>query len=69
MAADISDLDYFVLFAQDFPDGNIRRSAFLEMAMMAVLPELAIIGPVCLNRAGKSHLRQQQLKYLINAPG
>jgi len=50
MAADISDLDYFVLFAQDSPDGDIGGPASLEMAMIAVLPELAIIGPFSLNR-------------------
>jgi hypothetical protein len=50
MASDISNLDYSVLFAQHPPDGDIGGPASLEMAMIAVLPELAIIGPIRLNR-------------------
>jgi len=50
MAADIGNLDYFVLFAQDPPDSNIGWPASLEMAMMAILPELAVIWPISLNR-------------------
>ena len=37
--------------------------------MMAVLPELAIMRPVSLNRAREPHLSQQELKGLINALG
>jgi hypothetical protein len=50
MAADISNLDYLVLFAQNSPDGDISGPASLEVAMITVLPELAIIGPISLNR-------------------
>jgi len=50
MASDISNLDYSVMFAQDPPDGDIGGPASLEMAMMAVLPEFAVIGPTGLNR-------------------
>jgi hypothetical protein len=50
MAADICNLDHFIRFAQDLPDGDIGRPASLEMAMVAVLPEFAIIGPIRLNR-------------------
>jgi hypothetical protein len=50
MAPDISNLDCSVLFAQDPPDSDISGPASLEMAMIAILPELAIIGPFSLNR-------------------
>jgi hypothetical protein len=50
MASDISNLDYFVLFAQDPPDGDIGGPTSLEMAMITVLPDFAIIGPIRLNR-------------------
>jgi hypothetical protein len=50
MAADIGNLDYVVLLAQDPPDGDIGRPTSLEMAMIAVLREFAIIGPIRLNR-------------------
>jgi hypothetical protein len=56
MATDISNLYHLVFFAQDFPDGDISGPAPLEMAMIAILPELAVIGPVNLNRAGKPDL-------------
>jgi hypothetical protein len=50
MAADIGNLDYFFPFAYNSPDGDISGPASLEMAMIAVLPEFAIIGPISLNR-------------------
>jgi hypothetical protein len=69
MTSDISNLNHFFFFAQDPPDGDISGPASLEMAMIAVLPKLAKIGPVSLNRAGKLQFSKQQLKSLINAPG
>jgi hypothetical protein len=50
MATDISNLYHFWSFAQDPPDGDMGGPASLKMAMIAVLPELAIIGPIGLNR-------------------
>jgi hypothetical protein len=69
MAADISNLYHFVLLAQDSPDRHIGGPASPEVAMMAVLPELAIMRPVSLNRAGELHLSRQELKGLINTSG
>jgi hypothetical protein len=50
MAADISNLDYFVLYTHDSPDCDIGGSASLEMTMITIVPELAIIGPLSLDR-------------------
>src|SRR5665811_378089 len=69
MASDISNLYQPVLLAQDPPNRYIGGPASLEVAMMAVLPELAIMRPVSLNRAREPHLSQQELKGLINALG
>jgi len=56
MASDISNLYHLIFLVQDSPDRHIGGAASLEVAMMAVLPELAIIRPVSLNRAGEPHL-------------
>jgi hypothetical protein len=69
MATDINNLYYLFFFAQDPPDRHISRPASPEVAMMAVLPELAIMRPVRLNRAGELHLSKQKLKGFINALG
>jgi hypothetical protein len=69
MASDISNLYHLIFLAQDSPDRHIGGAASLEVAMMAVLPELAIMRPVRLNRADEPHLSQQELKDLINALG
>jgi hypothetical protein len=69
MASDIRNLYYPIFLAQDSPDGHIGGPASLEMAMMAVFPELAIMRPVSLNRAGEPQFSQQELKDLINALG
>jgi hypothetical protein len=69
MASDITDLYHLILLAQDSPNRHIGGAASLEVAMMAVIPELAIMRPVRLDRAGKPHFSQQELKGLINALG
>jgi hypothetical protein len=69
MATDISNLYQSVFLAQDPPNRYIGGPASLEVAMMAVLQELAIIRPVSLNRAREPHLSQQELKDFSNALG
>jgi hypothetical protein len=69
MASDISNLYHLIFLAQDSPNRHISGPASPEVAMMAVLPELAIMRPVSLNRAAKLHLSQQELKGLINTSG
>jgi hypothetical protein len=56
MTPDISNLDQPVCFAQYSPDSYIGRSASPEVAMIAVIPKFAVIGPVSLNRTGELHL-------------
>jgi len=43
MGTDISNLYHLLFFAQNHPDCHIGRPASLKVAMMAVLPKLAII--------------------------
>jgi hypothetical protein len=69
MATDISNLHHLSFFTQDSPDSHISGLAPLEVAMIAVLPQLAIIGPVLLYRPGEPKLSQQELKDLINTLG
>jgi hypothetical protein len=56
MGADITNLYHLLFVAQHSPNRHIGGSAFLKVAMMAVLPEFSIIGPVGLNRSGELHL-------------
>jgi hypothetical protein len=69
MATDISNLYHLVFLAQNSPNRHISGSAFLEVTMVAVLPEFAIMRPLSLNRTGEVHLSQQELKDLINPFG
>jgi hypothetical protein len=69
MASDISNLYHLIFLAQNPPDRHIGGAASLEVAMMAVLPELTIMRPVRLNRAGEPDFSQQELKDFINALG
>jgi hypothetical protein len=69
MATDIRNLDYFILLTQLSPDCHIGGPAPLEVAMMAVLPEFAIMRPLSLNRARELHLSQQELKDFIYTNG
>jgi hypothetical protein len=69
MASDISNLYQPIFTAQDLPNRCIGRPASLEVAMMAVLPEFAIMRPVSLNRARELHLSQQELKDFIYTIG
>jgi hypothetical protein len=69
MASDISNLYHLFFLAQGPPDGHIGGVASLEVAMMAVIPELAIMRPVRLNRTGEPHFSQQELKGFIYTSG
>jgi hypothetical protein len=69
MASDISNLYQPIFIAQDLPNRYIGRPASLEVAMMAVLPEFAIMRPVSLNRTRELHLSQQELKDFIYTSG
>jgi hypothetical protein len=69
MATDISNLYHLIFLAQGPPDCHIGRVTSLEVAMMAVIPELAIMRPVRLNRTGEPYFSQQELKGLINTFG
>jgi hypothetical protein len=69
MATDISNLDYLIFLAHDSLDCHIGGPASLEVAMMAVLPELTIMRPLGLNRTRELHLSQQELKDFINPLG
>jgi hypothetical protein len=66
MATDISNLHHLRFFTQDSPYSHIGGLAPLEVAMIAVLPELAIMRPVFLYRPGEPKLSQQELKDLFN---
>jgi len=69
MATDISNLDHLILLTQYSPDCHISGPASLEVAMMAVLPEFAIMRPFNLNWARELHLSQQELKDFIYTSG
>jgi hypothetical protein len=69
MATDISNLDHLILLTQHSPDCHTGGPASLEVAVRAVLPEVAIMRPFSLNRARELDLSQQELKDFIYTNG
>jgi hypothetical protein len=69
MCPDIGYLNLMGLSIRDHPHGHIRGAAFLDVTMMAIITELAIVGPIAPHRPLHGQLSQQEVQALPHAGG